>query len=433
MEVWRNWAGNQRACPARVVTPAHTRGVAAAVTDAVRDGLTVKAGGSGHSFTGVAVTDGCLLRMDRLDRLVRADAGTGEVTVQAGMPLHRLNPLLGELGLAMTNLGDIDSQTVSGAISTGTHGTGRSYGGLATQVRGLELVLVDGSIVRCSTKERPDLFAAARLGLGALGVITSVTLACEPAFMLRAVEAPMPFDRVLASLDTLVAETDHVDIHWFPHTNVALTKRNTRLPGDTPRRPVPAFRGWLDDELLSNTAFGLVNRLCAAAPRLTPAVNNVSARALSAREYVDTSYRVFTSPRRVPFVEMEYAVPRDAITEVLLDIRRWIDGSGERIPFPLEVRFAAADDVWLSTAYDRDTAYVAVHQYPRLPHERYFAAVEDIVAAVDGRPHWGKLHGLTADRLGELYPRFADFTALRDKVDPDRVFDNPYLHTVLGD
>ncbi|MQA79563.1 MAG: FAD-binding protein [Streptosporangiales bacterium] len=431
MEGWRNWAGNQSARPARVVTPADTGSVADAVTAAVRDGLTVKAVGSGHSFTGIAVTDGCLLRMDRLDRLVRADAATGEVTVQAGMPLHRLGPLLGEMGLAMTNLGDIDSQTISGAVSTGTHGTGRAYGGLATQLRGLELVLADGSVVRCSADERPDLFAAARIGLGALGVITTVTLGCEPAFVLSAVEAPMSFDRVLADLDALVEGTDHFEFYWFPHTGVALTKRNTRLPGDAPRRPVPAFRGWLDDELLSNTVFGLVNRLCAAAPRLTPAINTVSARALSAREYADTSYRVFTSPRRVRFLEMEYAVPRAAITDVLLGIRQWIDTSGERIPFPVEVRFAAADDVWLSTAYGRDTAYIAVHQYPRLPHERYFAAVEDIVAAVDGRPHWGKLHGLDAARLRDLYPRFGDFTALRDELDPGRSFDNPYLRTVL--
>ncbi|MBO0828243.1 MAG: FAD-binding protein [Streptosporangiales bacterium] len=429
---WRNWAGNQEARPAKVVAPADAAGVADAVMAAAAEGRRVKAAGSGHSFTGVAVTDGHLMRLDRMTDVVAVDPPTGLVTVQAGMPIHRLNAVLAEHGLAMTNLGDVDRQTVSGAIATGTHGTGARFGGLATQVHGLELVLADGSFVRCSADERPEIFDAARIGLGALGVVTALTLRCEPAYLLRAVEEPMPLDRVLDGLDAFVDGNDHFEFYWFPHTKLALTKRNNRVHEDTPPQPVGAFRGWLDDEFLSNTVFGLVNRFCAAMPRLTPAVNNVSARALSARTYVDASYRVFCSPRRVRFKEMEYALPRNALRDVLREVDAWLRRSGELVPFPVEVRFAAADDVWLSTAYERESTYLAVHQYHPLPHGRYFDAVERIAVAAGGRPHWGKLHSLDAAALAERHPRLADFVAVRDKLDPNRVFGNAYLDRVLG-
>jgi L-gulono-1,4-lactone dehydrogenase len=429
---WRNWAGNQEARPAKVVAPVDAAGVADAVTAAVVGGRHVKAVGSGHSFTGVAVTDGHMVRLDRMADLLAVDRETGLVTVQAGMPIHRLNAVLAEHGLAMTNLGDIDRQTISGAIATGTHGTGARLGGLATQVRGLEIALADGSLVPCSADERPEIFDAARIGLGAFGVLTALTLQCEPAYLLSAVEEPMPLERVLDELDELVDGNDHFEFYWFPHTKIALTKRNNRVADGTPAQPVGGFRGWLDDEFLSNTVFGLANRLCAAMPRLTPAVNNVSARALSARTYVDASYRVFCSPRRVRFKEMEYALPRQAIRDVLRELDEWLRRSGELVPFPVEVRFAAADDVWMSTAYGRESAYLAVHQYHPLPHERYFDAVERIAAAADGRPHWGKLHSLDAAALAERHPRFADFVAVRDKLDPTRVFANAYLDRVLG-
>ncbi|WP_077058189.1 D-arabinono-1,4-lactone oxidase [Streptomyces sp. MP131-18] len=429
---WRNWSGTRTAHPVRTERPGSTEEVADSVARAVRDGLRVKAVGSGHSFTGAAVTDGVHLRMDALDRTVRVDARSGLVTVEAGMPLHRLNRVLAAHGLAMTNLGDIDRQTVSGAISTGTHGTGARSGSLAAQVVDLELVLADGSAVRCSARERPELFRAARIGLGALGVLTRVTLACEPAFALRAVEVPMRLGRVLGGLAELTAANEHFEFYWFPHTDRTLTKRNNRLPPGAPVRPLGRGRAWFDDTFLSNTLFEGVNRLGTAVPRAIPRLNAVAARALAPRVYSDASYRVFTSPRRVVFRELEYAVPREALAGVLTAVRRWVDRSGEHIAFPAEVRFAPADDLWLSTAYGRDTAYIAVHQYHRLPHERYFRAVAAIADAVGGRPHWGKLHWLTAAELAGRYPRFEDFRRVRAASDPDGTFANSYLDRVLG-
>ena len=274
-------------------------------------------------------------------------------------------------------------------------------------------------------------FELARLGLGAAGVLAAVTLRAVPAFRLEAREEPLPLDDVLTGLDELVDGNDHFEFYWFCHTRRALTKRNNRVPDDLDR-PLPPVRGWVADELLSNAVFGMVNRVAAAAPRTVRGLNVLSAHALGARTYTAASHDVFVSPRRVRFREMEYAVPRAAVRGVLDEIDRWTRAHGAPVPFPVEVRFAAADDLWLSTATGRDTAYVAVHQYWRMPYDAYFDAVERIVAQVDGRPHWGKLHTLGAGRLAELYPRMADVRRVRAALDPQGVFANAYLDRVLG-
>lgn len=426
------WGRSARWEPAAVAVPTDVDALAAVLARAARHGRRVKAIGAGHSFPPIAATDGVQVSLDRMAGLVDADPATCLVTLHAGTRLRDVPALLAPYRLAMTNLGDIDSQSVAGAIATGTHGTGARFGGLATQVVGLTLVLADGSVVTCSATERPELFAAARIGLGALGVVASVTLRCEPAFLLHADERPVRWAEMLATFDALTATTDHVEVYWFPHTDGTLCKRNTRLPADAGRAPLPAWRSWLDDEFLSNTVFSAVCGLGRAVPAVIAPLAAVSARALGARAYTDVSHRVLTSPRRVRFREMEYAVPRAALSDALRAVRAVIERRGWRVSFPIEVRVAAADDVWMSTAYGRDTAYVAVHQYVRTPYAAYFRGVEEVLLGFDGRPHWGKLHTLDAAALAARHPRFADFTAVRDAVDPERRFANPHLDRVLG-
>lgn len=428
---WRNWAGNVGVRPVRTVAPSTTAALAEAVRRAAEDGLTVKPVGSGHSFTPVAATGGVLLRPDRLCGVREIDRAAGTVAAAAGTPLWQLNRTLAAEGLSLTNMGDITAQTVSGAVSTGTHGTGRDSGSIAAQIRGLELVLADGSVLRCSPEENAEVFAAARVGLGALGVISEITFAVEPAFLLTAREEPMPFDRVTAEFDQLVTENEHFEFYWFPHTDGCTTKRNNRSPG--PARPLPRIRRWVDDELLPNGVFQAACSLGRAVPGAIPAVAKMSSRALSARTYTDLPYKVFTSPRRVRFVEMEYALPRDAAMAALRELKLLVERSGFRVAFPVEVRTAPADDITLSTASGRDTAYLAVHMYRGTPHEAYFTAAEHLMTAHGGRPHWGKLHSRDAAYLSGVYPRFEEFTELRGKLDPDRVFANDYLRRVLGD
>ncbi|WP_197319503.1 D-arabinono-1,4-lactone oxidase [Saccharomonospora sp. NB11] len=434
MTPWTNWAGTASTHPRRIHRPSNIDELRAVVTAVADRGGRIRPVGSGHSFTAIAATDpGCdAVDLGALSGLVSADVETGLVTVRAGTTLRRLNALLDMLGLAMTNLGDIDAQTVAGSISTGTHGTGAAFGGLATQVAALELVTADGSLVRCSPDERPDLFAAARVGLGALGVITSVTLRCEPAFVLQAHEGPLPLDEVLASFDELADREDHVEFYWFPYGRTALVKRNTRCAPGTPARPLSAVRRFVDYTLMENVAFGALCRLGRAVPRLVPTLGAFAASASSTRRYSDAAHRVFATRRTVRFVESEYAVPRESLLDVLDRLRALVPTLRHPVAFPAEIRVAAADDIWLSTAYGRDSAYVAVHQYVGMPYEEYFEAFAEIADSVGGRPHWGKLHPLGADRLRELYPRFDDFRRVRAELDPQGVFGNAYLDRVLG-
>lgn len=432
---WQNWAGNQHAFPSDRAEPTSVDELRVVLAGAAARSRTVRCVGAGHSFTPIAVTDGVQIGLDSLrgiESVVHDDDGSARVTVLAGTRLRELTARLWDLGLAMTNLGDIDEQSIAGAISTGTHGTGGRFGGIATQVCAVELMTAGGELVQCSREENAERFDAARIGLGALGVITRVTLECVPAFALRAVEEPSTVRATLAELDATVAAVDHFEFYWFPHTDRVLTKRNTRLPGDVVLKPLGKVRSYIDDELLSNTVFEGLNRVVTRVPALIPRVNAVSARALSAREYIDRSYRVFASSRTVKFVEMEYAVPASEIGWVLREVDRWLERSSVSIAFPVEVRFAAGDDIWLSTASGRPTAYIAVHQYHRRDHREYFDAVEAICRSVGGRPHWGKLHSLGSDELRDCYEHFDDFLRVRDSMDPKKLFGSEYLERLLS-
>lgn len=436
---WTNWAGNVRATPVLRTAPTTVAEVVDAVVSASESGTRVKCVGAGHSFTPAAATDGVLVTLDDLtgiESIVPTRGSDGrvdgaEVTVWAGTRLHKLGPLLWDLGLAQPNLGDFAEQSLAGAVSTGTHGTGCRAPGLPATVVGLQLVTADGTVLNCSRDSHPEVFEAARLGIGALGIITKMTIRCVPAFALHADERPWSLSAVLADVDGFARSADHAEFYWFPHTDAIIVKRNTRLPGDADMRPVGRIRKLVSDEFLSNEAFDALCRAATRRPALTPGLNRFSSRALSARSFTDRSYRVFASPRRVRFREMEYAVPIAAAAAVLADLRDMTDRSGVVTPFPMEVRFAAADNVWLSTAHGREVCYIAVHQYHRMDHTELFRLAEEIFLAADGRPHWGKMHTRTAEDLASVVEHFEDFVTVRDRLDPHRVFANAYTERVL--
>jgi L-gulono-1,4-lactone dehydrogenase len=430
--VWRNWARTESATPSRLTTPTDTAAVVREVLAARERWGRVKMVGSGHSFTGIAVADDVHLRPAALTGITAVDREAMTVTAAAGTPLHVLNTRLADLGLSLHNMGDIDAQTVAGATSTGTHGTGGRVASLAAQVVGLELVTGTGEVLRADADHHPDVFAAARVGLGALGVLTALTFRVEPLFALEAHERPMGWDEALSSYDELVATHDHVDMYWFPHTDRMSTKTNDRLADPDAVRPLPRWRSRLDDELLANTVFGALTATANRVPAAIPRLNRFSAAALSERRYSDVAHRVFTTPRTVRFKEMEYAVPHEMGLDVLREVRREIDASDWRVSFPVEIRTAPADDIALSTASGRDSLYLAFHVHASADHRAYFTGVEAVLRAAGGRPHWGKMHTRSAADLAPVYPRWDEFTALRDRLDPDRVFTNAHLERVLG-
>lgn len=426
---WTNWGRNQSCSPAEIRRPSSEDELTEILKDAAARERRVKVVGAGHSFTAIACTDGVMMDLADYGRVLSHDPERQTVTVEAGIPLHRLSEELDRRGLALQNMGDIDQQTITGATQTATHGTGLRFGNLSSQIVALRLVTAAGSVIDCSAEQNPQLFDAARVGLGALGVISTLTLQCTPAFRLHAVEEPMRLDDVLANLDELVTENDHFEFFWVPHTGWALTKRNRRT--DEPARPRTRAREWLDDVVIPNWIFGAACRVGRRVPSVIPRLARLipsSGRV----DYVDRSDRVFTSPRLVRFWEMEYAIPRAALPEAVNRVRGLVDRLGIRLSFPVEARVAAADDIALSTAYGRETGYIAVHVYRGTPYDAYFSGVERIMDDYGGRPHWGKMHHQTYETLASRYDRWDEFQTVRAELDPTGRFANPYLDRVLG-
>lgn len=427
---WRNWAGDQLCTPTTLERPGSIAELSAAIGRARDGGSRVRAVGAGHSFSDIALSEGSLLSLNRLADVLDVDSASGLVRVQAGITIHELSRRLDAHGLAMENLGDIDVQSIAGAISTGTHGTGARLANISAQVVALTLVLADGSTLACSTEQDPEVFRAARVGLGALGVIAEVTLRCVPAFTLRGVDAPAPLEQTLERFDELALGNDHFEFFVFPHADVALTRTNNRT--EEHPRPRSRLSAYANDVLLTNRAFGLLCRLGRRLPGRIPQINRLVTRLAGRSERVERSAAIFASPRLVRFTEMEYALPRERTPEAVRRVMAMIEQRGFAVPFPIEVRAVAPDDAFLSPAAGRDSGYIAVHMYERMEWAPYFRAVEQIMDELDGRPHWGKRHFQTAATLRPRYPDWDRFQAVRAGLDPDGLFSNAWTDRVLG-
>jgi L-gulonolactone oxidase len=427
---WRNWAGDQRCAPRAVRRPASIERLAADVREAGERGLRVRAVGAGHSFSDIARTDGMQLDLSAMNRVLDVDRASGLVRVEAGITIHDLSRQLDGHGLALENLGDIDVQSIAGAISTATHGTGARLRNIASQVAQLTLVLADGSTLDCSEDSDSETYRAARVSLGSLGVIAELTLRCVPAFTLHGVDRPMPLAAVLESFDELASENDHFEFFVFPHADVALTRTNNR----TSKPPAPRGRtsAYLNDIVLTNHAFGLACAIGKRMPARIPQINRLVTRLAGSSERVDRSPEIFASTRLVRFTEMEYALAREHTTLAVRRVMDMIERRGFAVPFPIEVRTVAADDALISTAVARDSGFVAVHMYSGMEWEPYFRAVEEIMDELDGRPHWGKRHFQTAATLSRRYPDWDRFLAVRSRLDPQGRFANEFTDRVLG-
>lgn len=429
MPRWTNWAREQSCSPSAIERPASLDELREVVARTAAAGKRVRASASGHSFTDIALTDDIMVRLDRLRAPLGFDAETGRLKVEAGIVLGELNRLLDEHGVAFANLGDIDRQTIAGSVSTGTHGTGERFQNVSAQIVGFELVTADGSVVEIDESE-PELLRAARVGLGALGIIYSVTIATVPAFTLHRVDNPKPLDETLSRLDELNAANDHFEFYVFPYTDVALcreSKRTSEPPA--PRHPALVYA---QEVMLENWGGQILALAGRHFPSRVPRISRLAASGVGRSTKIDRSYKVFASERRIRFTEMEYAVPREHAREAFERVLRVAERPELAVGYPIEVRFVAADDSYLSPSYERDTCYIAVHQDRKMEWEPYFRAVEDVLRELGARPHWGKRHFRTAEELRELYPRWDDFQAARRRLDPGGVFTNAYTDRVLG-
>ncbi len=427
---WSNWAGDERCVPAARERPATLEELCASIARAAGSGRRVRVVGSGHSFSEIACTDGLMVSLERMASLLDVDRGSGVARVQSGITIRELSGALHEHGLALENVGDIDVQTIAGAISTATHGTGAGLPNLAAQVSELKLVLADGSILECSAEADGEVWRAARVGLGALGAIAEVTLRCVPAFTLHGTDAPAPLAEVLERFEELALGNDHFEFFIFPHAEMALTRTNNRT--ELPPRPRGRLSAYANDVLLTNRAFELFCRAGRRLPGQIPRLNRLVTALAGRRERVDRSAAIFASPRLVRFTEMEYALPRAHTATAVRRVLELITRAGFAVPFPIEARTAARDDAFLSTACGRDSGFVAVHMYRGMQWEPYFRAVEAIMDELDGRPHWGKRHFQTAATLRRRYPEWDRFRAVRARLDPEGRFANDWTDRVLG-
>lgn len=424
--MWRNWAGDQACTPAHRAAPGTVPDVADVVRRAAARGEVVRVVGAGHAFGDNVLTDGTLISLDNVTGLRSLDPATGLARIAAGTRLHQVNALLDAHGRALANLGDINVQSAAGAISTATHGTGARLGNLATFVESLELVTGDGAVVELAGED----LRAARVSVGALGVVTAYTLRTVPAFRLHERRDRMPLERVMDEFDALAEGSEHFEFFVFPHARHAITKQLRRT--DEPVRASSERRAYLEEVVLENAVLDRISRAGRRFPRHIPRLNRMVTRFASPSDKVNVSHKVFSSPREVRFTETEWAFPREVGMEAL---GRLLDLVERRfaVNFPIEVRVVAGDtESMLSPSYGRDTTYLALHAYEGMPWRQFFGAVEEVAAEYDARPHWGKRHTLDAARLSRLYPEWEAFQKVRRRLDPAGVFANAHVRRIFG-
>jgi FAD-linked oxidoreductase len=370
-----------------------------------------------------------LISMAGLSGVTGADAAAGTVTVLGGTRLKTLGDDLLRRGLAQENLGDIDAQTITGAISTGTHGTGVRFGNLSTQIAGMRLVTASGAIRDLSPAADLDTLKAAQVSLGALGVIAEVTLRVVPAKRLRYQTRRERLSSVLDNLERYKRENSHFEFFWLPYTEWTQAK----FTNETDEQPTSANL-WTEFNrvVMENGVYWALSEGARIAPPLSKTVSAVSAWGIAPTTAVDYSHRLFATPRAVRFQEMEYNIPAEAFVPVMTELKRLVERRGYYVHFPIECRFARSDDIWLSPAYQRESAYLAAHMYKGMRYEDYFHDVEQIYQAYSGRPHWGKMHTLDTAALASRYPRWDDFQRVRAALDPHGVFLNDYLRRLFG-
>lgn len=425
---WRNWSGAVEAHPSDFLRPADLEALRASLREAGARGSTVRVVGSGHSFPPLCATDETMVSLDALSGLESVDEAAREATVWAGTNLRALGKQLAARGLAMENLGDINKQSLGGALGTGTHGTGARFGVLSTQARALTLVTARGDAVECSEEVEPEVFRAAQVSLGALGVVAKVRMRLLPAYRLKLTRRNLSLEECLAGLEEARAKHRHFEFYWFPHTDRVMTKAMD--PTDEPPRGVGPAR-WLSELVMENAVFGAVSRACRMRPSLCASVSRLSAKLASEGVFTSASHELFATPRLVHFQEMEYSVPVERGPDCLRELHAYVERERPPVHFPVEYRFVRADDIPLSPAHGSDRAFIAVHQYVGMPLEPYFSGAEAIFRNHGGRPHWGKLHTQTAATLRTLYPRWDDFQRVRERLDPEGRFLNPYLRRLF--
>ncbi len=427
---WKNWAETVICHPSEIVKPSSEDEITSIIAKAKKEGKRIRVVGNGHSFTALNNTSSILMSLENWQGVLDLDKEKSCVTVRSGTQIKALGELLHQEGLAQENLGDIDVQSIAGAISTGTHGTGVELGNLSTQVEELTFINGNGELISCSEEENHDIFKAAQISLGALGIITRIKLRCVPAYKLELQNVKGSLKECLAHLESYKKENRNFEFYYFPYTDVVQMKFSNITDNDPERGGLMQY---LNDIILENGAFKVVSEISRIFPSQSRRVSRLCGSLVGESKRSTWSHQVYATARLVKFTEMEYNIPSVHYTDCMNEIIRKIEKEQYDLHFPIENRFVKGDDIWLSPAYQRDSAYVAVHMYKGMPFEKYLRDMEEIFDHYQGRPHWGKLHYKSPEKLAELYPEWNAFHAIRRKMDADGIFMNDYLASIFGE
>jgi FAD-linked oxidoreductase len=428
-DIRENWSGSVKFQPQNYSYPITEEEICALVKLARMSGRKIRMVGAGHSFTPLAQPTDILVSLDKMQGLISADKSSMRATVWAGTRLKALGEILHAEGMAMENLGDIDVQAIAGAMSTGTHGTGTRFGTLATQLRGITFVDGTGELRTLKAESDADLFPALQISLGSCGIITRLEIQTVPAYKLQYVAKKSTLDHVLANLESYKSQNRNFEFYWFPYTQTVQTKESN----ETSENPTPRGVGkWLNDIVLENGVFSVLSGISKNIPGTSAAMSKLSAAGVSSGKDINWSHRVYATPRLVKFQEMEYNIPQEHFSEAIRRLDAVIRQRKFKVHFPMECRWVAPDNIYLSPAYQRESAYIAVHMYKGMPHQEYFEAMEEILQSYGGRPHWGKMHTMRSNQLKKVYPMWDKFQEIRRQMDPDGVFLNPYLTELFG-
>jgi len=423
---FKNWSESVVCHPAERLYPSSEEEISKIIINAKARNQKIRVVGSGHSFTPLVETDSILISLDRLKGLISADKTKLEAEVFAGTKLRDLGPLLHQKGMAVENMGDIDKQSVAGAFSTSTHGTGINFGILSTQVLAITLINGEGEIIRLEKEMHGDEFKAAQVSLGMLGIITRMKLRLLPSYKLNYVAKKSTFDEALANIEKYNAENRNFEFFWFPHTESCQVKfANTtdkKISNET-------FHKW-NGLVMENYALKVVSEISRvfSAPK---SMAKLSAAGLSGSDYTNWSYKVFTTDRLVKFQEMEFNIPREFFKAALREMKEMIEAKQIKVHFIIECRFVKQDDILISPAYGRESAYIAVHMYKGMEYKMYFDEAQKIFMKYGGRPHWGKMHFCTKEYLQNQYPKWNVFSEIRKKYDSQNMFLNEYLEKLF--
>ncbi|MCR8644211.1 FAD-binding protein [Paenibacillus sp. N1-5-1-14] len=426
---WRNWSRLAVSKPQQLLYPESIQDVVDIVHACRKNWTKIRIVGSGHSFPPLARTDFTLVSLDAMQGILKIDREAQTALVWAGTKLKKLGEDLFAAGWAQENLGDINAQSIGGAIGTGTHGTGVQFGSLSTQVVGLTVVTADGSVIECSEEVNPQIFKAMQLSLGTLGIIVQVRLKVIPAQRMHFQSQMASFTECMENLVKWRQEHRHFEFYWFPYTDQTQVKFMNAT--DLPASKNSVWNN-LNKLVMENAAFWLISEGCRIFPKICQAASRLSAKAIPTMSEAGYGHQLFATLRLVRFSEMEYSVPADSMQAILEEVKATIERKQFAVHFPIECRYVRGDDIWLSPAYDRDSAYIAVHMYKGMPYKDYFTTLENIFLRHGGRPHWGKLHSLRESELNRLYPKFEDFLEVRRILDPDGLFSNDYVSGLFG-